>query len=96
MVKVLIAIVVALGGILTMYVVKDYRNQIKLTAIKTENNALKGNIAFMEEKIEKEYQKTLQISERNKKLEKEASQDKVFDWNADISHSLVIKRLQEN
>lgn len=96
MVRILIVAVVGLGVILGMYMIKDYHNQTKITALITENNALKGNNKFMEEKIEKEYQKTLEISERNKKLEKEALHDKVFDWNIDISHSLVIKRLQEN
>ena len=96
MVRGLIIAIIGLGIILMMYVVKDYHNQAKIMAQMTENNALKGNIAFMEKKIEKDYQTTLAISQRNQELEKEVARDKDFDWNADVSHSPVIKRLQAN
>ncbi len=95
MVRGLIIAVIGLGIILMMYVVKDYHNQTKIMVQMTENNALKGKIGFMEEKIEKEHQNILAISERNKELEKAAAKDKAyFDWNANISATAVIKRLQ--
>lgn len=96
MVRFWVVLVSALAVILTVYVVKDYRNQRKIAVIETENNALKGKIGFMEKKIEKDYLATLAISERNQELEKMAKKDKKFDWHADISHSPVIKRLQAN
>lgn len=94
--KLVMTVVIGLAVVLAFYMVKDSRNQRKITAIETENNALRGKIVFMEKKIEKDYQTTLAISERNKELEKAAKIDKKFDWTADISHSPVIKRLQAN
>jgi hypothetical protein len=69
----------------------------KIASLTTENNALKGNISFMEKRIEKEHADTLAISQRNKELEEAVKQEKSsFDWNADISNSPVIKQLQAN
>lgn len=59
------------------------------------NNALANN-KFLEKRIEKEHAETLAVSKRNAELEQAAKLDKSFDWNADISHSIVIKRLQAN
>jgi hypothetical protein len=55
-----------------------------------------ANIVFLIKQREKDYADTLQISERNRELEQAVAQDKAFDWNADISHSPVIMRLQAN
>lgn len=56
-----------------------------------------ANITVLIKQREKDYADTLQIAERNRELEAEAKKDKaVFDWNADISHTAVIKRLQAN
>lgn len=69
----------------------------QIESLETEKNALKGNISFMEKRLEKEHAETLAISERNKELEEAAKMDKsTFDWNYDISHSNVILRLRKN
>jgi len=84
-------LVLALG----FYVYKDYINKTKITALTTENSALRGNIQFMEKRLEKEHADTLAVSLRNKALEEEAAKDKAyFDWNYNIANTSVIKRLQ--
>lgn len=56
-----------------------------------------ANNDFLIKQRKKDYENTLAISERNKELEKAAAKDKTFfDWNANISNSAVIKRLQAN
>lgn len=52
-----------------------------------------ANNDYLIKQRRKDYENTLQISERNKELEEEARKDN-FDWMADISNSAVIKRLQ--
>lgn len=94
MVRVLVMMLIGVSLLAVVYVVKDYHNQTKITAIKTENNALNGKMFFMEKRIEKEHQDMLAISERNKELEKAAAKDKAFDWGFYIGDSPVIKRLQ--
>lgn len=56
----------------------------------------KANIDFLIEQRRKDNEATLAIYRRNQELEQEAKMDKSFDWNADISNSPVIKRLQTN
>ena len=69
----------------------------KITSLETENNALKGNISFMEKRIEKEHADTLAIGERYKKLEEATKMDKsTFDWNFPIGDSPVILSLRKN
>lgn len=83
--------------VLVIFGIKYVERGKKITSLTTENNALKGNISFMEKRFEKEHADTLAISERNKQLEKAVKQEKSsFDWNADISNSPVIKQLQAN
>lgn len=55
-----------------------------------------ANNEFLLKQRERDYANTLQIAERNRELEQAAKEDKAFDWNADISNSIVIKRLQAN
>ena len=56
-----------------------------------------ANISVLIKQREKDYADTLQISERNRELEEEATKEKTyFDWNADISNSGVVRRLQAN
>ena len=54
-----------------------------------------ANNDYLIKQRRKDYENTLQISQRNKELEEEARKDD-FDWMADISNSAVIKRLQAN
>lgn len=56
----------------------------------------KANIDFLIKQRRKDNEATLAIYRRNQELEQEAKMDKSFDWNADISSSPVIKRLQAN
>lgn len=52
---------------------------------------------FWEKEFEKRNQEKILLSKRNAELEKEATKDKAyFNWNADISNTSVIKRLQAN
>lgn len=90
-------IVAILCAVIGWYVFKDNRSQTKITALETENNALKGNISFMEKRIEKEHADTLALSQRYKELEDASKMDKsVFDWGYDISNTNVILRLRKN
>lgn len=58
-----------------------------------KNSEANNNLLIKQRK--KDYADKLAISERNKELEKAATKDKAyFDWNADISNTAVIKRLQ--
>lgn len=56
----------------------------------------KANTDFLIEQRRKDNEATLAIYRRNQELEQEAKMDKSFDWNADISSSPVVKRLQAN
>lgn len=55
-----------------------------------------ANIDYLIQKRREDNEKTLLIAERNKELEEAAKQDKLFDWNADISNTAVIRKLQAN
>ena len=71
--------------------------QNKITALETEKNALKGNIKFLKDDINERNRKIMETSKRVAELEELAKKDKkVFDWNADISNTLVVKSLREN
>jgi hypothetical protein len=59
-------------------------------------NALANNNVLIK-RMEKVYADTLEVSERNRKLEEEAKKDKgYFDWYVDISNTSVIRRLRED
>ena len=51
--RIALGIIIFLGVVLGFYVFKDIRNQTKITALSTENNALRGNLNFMEKEIER-------------------------------------------
>jgi hypothetical protein len=56
-----------------------------------------ANNDYLINERKKDHEKTIQIAERNRELEKEAENDKsTFDWNYNISNSPVILRLQSN
>ena len=56
-----------------------------------------ANNDYLVKERKKDHEKTIQIAERNRELEKEAENDKsTFDWNYNISNSPVILRLQSN
>lgn len=56
-----------------------------------------ANNDYLVTERKKDHEKTIQIAERNRELEKEAENDKsTFDWNYNISNSPVILRLQSN
>lgn len=90
-------IIAILCAVIGWYVFKDNRNQTKITSLETENNALKGNISFMEKRFEKEHADTLAIGERYRQLEEATKMDKsTFDWNFPIGDSPVILSLRKN
>lgn len=91
----LLIIIAILSVGLGWYIFKDNLNRDKITSLTTENSALKGNLDFMEKRLEKEHYDKIQISQRNKELEEAARQDN-FNWLADISNSAVIIKLKEN
>lgn len=69
----------------------------EIAALETEKNALKGNIKFLKDDINERNRKIMETSKRVAELEELAKKDKkVFDWNADISNTLVVKSLREN
>lgn len=56
-----------------------------------------ANNDYLIKQRKKDYEDTLAISIKAKRLEEEAEKEKAyFDWSADISHSNVIKQLQSN
>lgn len=56
-----------------------------------------ANVDYLIKQRKKDYEDTIQISQRNRELEEEAKKDKAyFDWNANISNTSVIKCLQAN
>lgn len=63
----------------------------------TNYEALMGNKMFLEKELDERNKEKILLSERNAELEKAAAEDKAyFNWNADISNTSVIKRLQAN
>lgn len=81
---------------------KIHALEMEKTDLKTENEKLstqlnneKGKNATLEAEIEKRNKAILAADKRARELEEAAKSDKSgFDWNADISNSAVIKRLQ--
>lgn len=74
------------------------------TSLETKNSALekvvldyKNQISFLEKELDERNKEKILLSERNAELRKAAEEDKAyFNWNADISNTAVIKRLQAN
>lgn len=57
----------------------------------------RANNELLINRMRKVYNDKMETDRRNAELEKAALEDKAyFDWNADISNSAVIKRLQAN
>ena len=72
-----------------------YRVTAKLEADKAEN--YQQNNKLLLNKIRRVYAEKIILQQENKKLEEAAKMDNNnFDWDADISHSSVIKCLQAN
>jgi hypothetical protein len=90
----LLAIFLALSvvcGILAYYYHERANSYCELWKSTQANNE------FLINQRRKDYENTIQISQRNRELEEEAKKDKsYFDWSADISNTAVIKRLQAN
>lgn len=56
--------------------------------------ALSGQKTALEKEIEKRNKNVIELQKRNEELETLAKQDS-FNWNADISNTLVILRLKD-
>lgn len=77
----------------TLYIQRGH----EISTLKTEKNALKGNITFLEKNIEERNQKALEASERVRELEEEAEKAKNkggFDWNTNLPNDGVVIKLR--
>lgn len=95
--RIALGIIIFLCVVLGFYVLKDIRNQTHITALETQNNALRGNNKFMEGEIEKRNQNALEVSRRNQELEALAKLSSEPCWNKRISASdPILVRLKMN
>ena len=95
--KIALGIIIFLSVALGFYVLKDIRNQTQITALSTENSALRGNKNFLEKEIEKRNQNAMEVSKRVTELEELAKLSSEPCWNKRISDSdPVLVRLQAN
>ena len=71
-----------------------YRSIAEKNKYQAEN--YRQNIHVLIFQLRKVYDDKIKLEQQNTLLESAALEDKnVFDWRADISHSAVIKRLQQ-
>lgn len=95
--RIAIGIIAVLGVVLGFYVFKDIRNQTKITALSTENNALRGNLNFMEKEIERRNRNAVEVSKRNQELEEMAKHSSEPCWHRVIpANDTVLVRLHQS
>ena len=92
--KYVIAIFLVIIGVLAFW---GYYNQQRANSYCELWKNSEANNDYLLKERKKDHEKTIQIAERNRELEKEAENDKsAFDWNFPIGNSPVILRLQSN
>ena len=80
--------------VIGVFVINLQRKEIN--SLKGEKSVLMANNNLLIDKLKRSYNDQMELSRKNKELEKLAKSDTGFDWYADISNSPVVVKLREN
>ncbi len=75
-----------------LFAVSCYRGEA--AAARAQTRQYLKSQQFLVTRLQRIYDEKIALEQQNAELEAAAAADKAFDWNSDISHSPVIKRLQ--
>ena len=68
----------------------------KIDALTASKTNLEANNNLLISKMKREYNDKIELSKKIEKLEELSKLDAGFDWNADISNTLIVGFLREN
>lgn len=95
MIKIVSAIAVFLAVCCGIFIFRYNYAQNQISALQTQINAVKGNNVFLQEEISRRNRNAVELGNKIKELEEAVKNDTSgFNWNVDISDSLVVRRLQ--
>ncbi|MBP5699043.1 MAG: hypothetical protein J6W96_05910 [Alphaproteobacteria bacterium] len=87
-------IIIILSYIMLFCGIRYYRNEVIRQREISKN--YQDQTKTLQSKIKDIYYEKIKLEQENSALEEAAATDKViFDWHKDISHTAVIKRLQQ-